>query len=155
LMVTEEGPKVLEYNVRFGDPEAQALLPRLKSDLAELLLNVVEGKVPSKLTWDPRPCVCVVLAAPGYPVKPKKGQVITGLEQVEKDENVVVFHAGTQRQDNQWVTSGGRVLNVVALGDNYQEAIDRAYQSVAKIQFEGMHYRKDIAARALTRPLAV
>ena len=154
LMITEDGPKVLEYNVRFGDPETQAVLPRLRTDLAELLFAASRGDLRNiRLSWDPRPCVCVVLAAPGYPENPVTGQMIRGLERLANQPDVQVFHAGTTRQQDQWVTAGGRVLNLVATGDSFRAAIARAYEAVEQIQFDGMQYRRDIGARAAAREL--
>jgi len=152
LMITADGPKVLEYNVRFGDPETQAILPRLRSDLAGVLLAAARGELGTiALEWDPRPCVCVVLAAAGYPGKPVTGQTIAGFEAAAARPDTYLFHAGTRRQDGRWVTAGGRVLNVVALGATLSEAIRRAYEAVGGIHFEGMQYRRDIGARALAR----
>ncbi len=151
IMVTEDGPKVLEYNVRFGDPECQAVLPKLKSDFLEVAHAIAKSDISSlNLEWDERDCVCVVLASGGYPGKYEKRKVITGIEEAEK-EGTVVFHAGTKKEENNVVTSGGRVLNVVGLGHGIEQAIDSAYKGVAKINFEGMFYRKDIAYRALNR----
>jgi len=155
LMITEDGPKVLEYNVRFGDPETQAILPRLRSDLVPLLLAAAEGRLRDvALQWDPRPCVCVVLASAGYPGTrgpSTDGQVMAGIEAAMARPDTCVFHAGTYRQGDQWVTAGGRVLNVVALGTTYQAAIRRAYEAVADVHFAGMQYRRDIGTRALSR----
>ncbi len=158
IMITKEGPKVLEFNVRFGDPETQAILPCLNSDLIEVMLAATEGTLNkftkfSRLNWDKRFCVCVVLASGGYPGEYEKGKVISGLEEVEKMEGVVVFHAGTKSQvangKSQIVTNGGRVLGVTGLGSGIKEAIGRTYRTVENIHFEGMHYRRDIGARAL------
>ena len=149
LMITADGPKVLEYNVRFGDPETQAILPRLRSDLADALLAAAEGSLAGvSLAWDPRPCVCLVLAARGYPEQPETGDAITGLEAAARLPDVQVFHAGTRRDGVRWLTAGGRVLNVVALGRDYAEAIGRAYEAADQIQFEGKQCRRDIGARA-------
>jgi len=151
IMVTEDGPKVLEYNVRFGDPETQVILPRIKSDLAEILMATATGNLAGKkLEWDEKEYVCVVLASGGYPGKYEKGKEITGLMDAEK-EGVLVFHAGTKLRSGKIVTSGGRVLNVVANGKNIKEAINNVYRAVKKISFEGMHYRRDIAARGVGR----
>ncbi|MFH1421425.1 MAG: phosphoribosylamine--glycine ligase [Planctomycetota bacterium] len=152
LMITDEGPKVLEYNVRFGDPETQPLLVRLKSDLVQLLQRTVEGKLEkAEIEWDKHPAVCVVLASGGYPAEYKKGFEISGLDNVQKIKDVVVFHAGTSFSGNKIVTSGGRVLGVTATGKTIEEARNLAYKAVSEIHFEGMHYRKDIAERALLR----
>ncbi|MFO1520039.1 MAG: phosphoribosylamine--glycine ligase [bacterium] len=150
LMIENEVPSLLEYNVRFGDPECQAILPRMKSDLVELMMAVVEGSLsPEKLQWYERSCVCIVLAAEGYPNSPRKGDVIEGIEDAAKLKDVTVFHAGTAKKDGQWVTNGGRVLGVTALGDTLQLAIDQAYAAVKKIHWKGMHYRKDIGKKGL------
>ncbi|MFC1703293.1 phosphoribosylamine--glycine ligase [Candidatus Omnitrophota bacterium] len=152
LMITKEGPKVLEFNVRFGDPETQAILPRLQSDLVEVILASIDGNLDNvTLEWDKRACVCVVMASGGYPGSYEKGKVITGLDQAKKIDDVIVFHAGTQRQNDTVVTSGGRVLGVTGLGNGIKEAIDATYQAVEKINFEKRHYRKDIGFRALSR----
>ena len=151
IMMTEDGPKVLEYNVRFGDPETQVVLPRLRSDLAVLLMAAAEGDLSGiKLEWDERDYVCVVLSSGGYPGSYEKGKAISGIEEAE-EEGALVFHAGTSIEDGQLVTSGGRVLNVVGMGSGIKEAIENAYKGVDKIKFEGMHYRKDIGHRALSR----
>ncbi|MBI4227650.1 MAG: phosphoribosylamine--glycine ligase [Candidatus Omnitrophica bacterium] len=153
LMITKDGPKVLEYNVRFGDPETQAIAPRLTSDLATLLLAAATGQLAGvSLAWDPRPCVCVVLAASGYPEKPRTGDVITGIEEAAAMPDVQIFHAGTKRAGDRWVTAGGRVLNVVALGRDHPEAIGRAYEAAGRIQFDGKQCRRDIGARAVASP---
>ena len=150
LMMTADGPQVLEYNVRFGDPETQAILPRLTSDLVEALVAAAEGRLEGlSLAWDPRPCVCVVLAARGYPEKSETGQAITGLDAAARVPDVQLFHAGTRRDGARWVTAGGRVLNVVALGRDYAEAIGRAYAAADQIHFEGKQCRRDIGARAI------
>lgn len=148
LMVRDGSVKVLEYNARFGDPETQPLLFRMKSDLAPLLLACVDGDL-DKLTieWDDRPAVCVVLASGGYPEKYEKGKIITGL--APTPENVVVFHAGTQLKNGETVTSGGRVLGVTAKGISIPAAIDRAYEAVERISFPGAFYRRDIGRKAL------
>ena len=151
LMLTSEGPKVLEYNCRFGDPEAQPLLMRMKTDLADVLEAVVDQRLEElgPIEWDPRPAVCVVLASGGYPGSYTKGFPISGLEAAEAMEDVVVFHAGTARRGSSIVTNGGRVLGVTALGSDLRNAIDRCYEAVGKIHFEGAYCRKDIAAKAL------
>ena len=147
LMITSEGPKVLEFNVRLGDPEAQPILMRVKNDFLRTLLEFYEGKEVS-IEEDPRWSLDVVLASKGYPEKPEKGKVIEGLEEVEKLSDVVVFHAGTTLKDGKVVTNGGRVLNVCAYGSTLKEAKDRAYEAVSRIHFEGMQYRKDIGDKA-------
>ena len=157
IMITKDGPKVLEFNVRFGDPENQAIMPRLKSDLVEVMLATTEGKLSyfKALDWDNRACVCVVCASGGYPGDYEKGKEIFGLDEVAKMKDIVVFHAGTKElknprtQEQKIVTNGGRVLGVTGLGNTIKEAIDRTYRAVEKINFEGMHYRRDIGQRAL------
>ncbi len=167
IMLTKEGPKVLEFNVRFGDPETQAMLPRLKSDLLEVMLATAEGKLAKVvraggLDWDARPCVCVVCASKGYPGNYEKGKEIFGLEEAAKIKDAVVFHAGTKQTPNtpprrqagkhqtpKFITNGGRVLGVTGLGATVKEAIDNTYQAVGKISFEGMYYRNDIGRKAL------
>ncbi|MDD5097433.1 MAG: phosphoribosylamine--glycine ligase [Candidatus Omnitrophica bacterium] len=150
VMLTKDGPKALEFNVRFGDPETQAILPRLKSDLLEVMLATSEGKLSriKNLDWDTRACVCVVCAASGYPGNYAKDKEISGLDQVAKLDDVVVFHAGTKKSGNKILTSGGRVLGVTGLGNSIKEAINKAYAAVEKINFEDMHFRKDIGKRA-------
>jgi phosphoribosylamine--glycine ligase len=152
LMVTNQGPKVLEYNVRFGDPECQPLIMRLESDLAELLLAAVDGKLDeiSPPRWDPRSAVCVVMAAEGYPGAYEKGKPIRGLEDAAALPDVKVFHAGTSSlADGTVVTSGGRVLGVTALGNSISNAKLQAYAAVKKIRWEGAWCRKDISDKAL------
>ena len=151
LMLTAEGPKVLEFNVRFGDPEAQAILPRLKTDLLELFLAAVKGdldKVP--LVWDRSHSACVVLASAGYPGKYDVGRTITGLDKVKDLPDTWVFHAGTRKNGSRIVTSGGRILSVVGLGSTLEAALGRAYQAADQIQFEGKQFRRDIGAHALS-----
>jgi len=162
IMITKDGPKVLEFNVRFGDPETQAILPRLKSDLLEAMLATTERKLNKLvnlggLSWDSRACVCVVCASGGYPGEYEKGKEISGLEETKKMEDVVVFHAGTKKVSKcqsikvsgKYITNGGRVLGVTGLGNTIKEAIDKTYQAVEKIHFEGMQYRKDIGKKAI------
>lgn len=150
LMITKDGPKLLEYNVRFGDPETQVVLPRLKSDLIEVSLACLEGRLAEiSLEWDKQACVCVVLASGGYPGEYRKGLEISGLKEAAKLKDVLIFHAGTKRKGEKILTSGGRVLGVTALGETIKEAIDNSYQAAARIRFEAMHYRKDIGWRAL------
>ena len=151
IMITDSGIKVLEFNVRFGDPETQAILPRLKTDLVDLLMATARGDLRGmQLEWDDRDCIAVVLAAGGYPGEYKKGQKITGIEDAQK-EGTIVFHAGTKVQDGELVTSGGRVLSVVGMGNDIKEAIKNTYAGVEKIHFEGMTCRSDIAYRAVKR----
>jgi phosphoribosylamine--glycine ligase len=150
LMMTAGGPRVLEFNVRFGDPETQPILMRLKSDLLEVLLATCEGTLDDvTLKWDPRPAVCVVMASGGYPNDYEKGKRITGLDDVRELEDVIVFHAGTKEQDGDIVTSGGRVLGVTALGKTIGDAKATAYKAVDKITFEGAYCRRDIADKAI------
>ncbi|WP_038047292.1 phosphoribosylamine--glycine ligase [Thermus caliditerrae] len=149
LMLTREGPKVLEFNARFGDPEAQALLPLLHNDLVELALRVAEGRLRgTELAWREGASACVVLAAPGYPESPKRG---IPLHVPEPPEEVLVFHAGTRREGGALVSAGGRVLNVVGLGRDLKEALDRAYAYVGQVGFPGALYRRDIGQKALRR----
>ncbi|MBC7292726.1 MAG: phosphoribosylamine--glycine ligase, partial [Thermoleophilia bacterium] len=149
LMLTGSGPKVLEFNCRFGDPETQALLPRLRSDLLTLLWRAARGEsLPASLEWTPGPAVGVVMASRGYPASSSKGDVITGLEIAEALPGVQVFHAGTAFQDGQIVTAGGRVLTVTAVGDTFAEARKRAYDGVRAINFASAQFRSDIALRA-------
>lgn len=147
LMLTETGPQVLEYNVRFGDPEAQPVLMRLKSDLAEILLAAAEGRLDQiePLEWDERPAVCVVMASDGYPASYEKGRPITGIANADAEEDVKVFHAGTKLIDGEPHNNGGRVLGVTALGDNIFDAKRRAYEAVRKIRWDGAWCRKDIS----------
>lgn len=150
LMLTSGGPRVLEFNVRFGDPETQPILMRLKSDLLQVLLAVCDGRLDQvDLEWDRRPTVCVVMASAGYPGDYEKGKKITGLDDARKMKDVVVFHAGTKRQDGDVVTNGGRVLGVTAIGDTIADAKKRAYETVALIKFDGAYYRRDIADKAI------
>lgn len=151
LMLTNQGPKVLEYNVRFGDPECQPLLMRLKSDLLDLLEATVDGRLDAiePLVWDPRPAVCVVMASEGYPGKYQTGRPIRGLEQAAKVPDVKVFHAGTATAAGQVITNGGRVLGVTALGSNVAAAKLQAYTAVKAIRWDGAWCRKDISDRAI------
>jgi phosphoribosylamine--glycine ligase len=151
LMITDKGPMVMEYNVRFGDPEMQAVLPRMKTDVAELLMATAESDLAGKtIEWEEGACVCVVLASSGYPGNHEKGKEIYGICEAEKD-GVLVFHAGTAESGGKIVTFGGRVLNVVGTGKDIKEAIDKVYAAIPKINFEGMFYRRDIGYRALER----
>ena len=150
LMITPGGPKVLEYNVRFGDPEAQVLLTRLKGDWLDVFLCAAEGRLDeAEFAWDPRPAVCVVMASKGYPAKAQTGVPIAGLDQDLED--TVVFHGGTARDGDRVVSAGGRVLGVTAFGETIAAARDRAYARVETIRFPGVHYRSDIARKALDR----
>ena len=149
LMITDEGPMVLEFNVRFGDPEAQAILPRMKNDLAEILQSSCEGHLEKvKMDWDKRSCVCVVMTSGGYPGEYETGKEIKGLDGI-KDAHTIVFHAGTKKKDNKITTAGGRVLGVTSLGDDIEQAIERVYNAVEKIKFDRCFFRRDIGAKAL------
>lgn len=151
FMLTPQGPKVLEFNARFGDPETQVVLPRLEGDLVDIMLAVAEGRPEDiELSWSDKWAVSVVLASAGYPGSYEKGKVILGVEDAEAMDEVIVFHAGTAKNpDGELITAGGRVLNVVALGDTFEEARDRAYEACELIKFEGVQYRSDIGKRAL------
>jgi phosphoribosylamine--glycine ligase len=149
LMLTADGPKVLEFNCRFGDPETQAILPRLESDLLELLWAAARGdKLPEAVAWRPGSAVGVVMASRGYPASSSKGDLIAGLREASGVDGVKVFHAGTALSDSRVVTAGGRVLTVTGLGVTFAEARARAYQGVAAIAFDGEQHRSDIALRA-------
>jgi phosphoribosylamine--glycine ligase len=149
LMITRDGPKVLEFNARFGDPECQPIMMRLKSDLVELMEAVISGKLHEvKAEWHEDPAVCVVLTAGGYPGAYDKGKEIRGLDNLRDWASGFVFHAGTDKQNSRWVTSGGRVLGVTAYGKDIRAAVENAYQAVGEISWDGMHYRKDIGRRA-------
>jgi phosphoribosylamine--glycine ligase len=151
LMLTVDGPIVLEFNVRFGDPEAQAILPRLQNDIVEVMLAACEGRLNRvKLSWDKRACVCVVISSGGYPGKYESGKLISGLDAASAEPNAIVFHAGTEKRKDGIYTAGGRVLGVVGLGDTVQQAIDKAYHAVEKIKFDHCFFRRDIGAKALT-----
>ena len=152
LMIAEGKPKVLEFNARFGDPENQAVIPRLKSDIVPVMQACIDGTLDKvRLEWADGPAVCVVMASGGYPVKYEKGKVISGLEVAGAMENVIVFHAGTARKGNDIITNGGRVLGVTALGSDIEDAISRAYEAVEKISFEKAYFRRDIGRKALER----
>ena len=177
LMIDDGQPFVLEFNVRFGDPETQAVLPKLKSDLVEIMIASIEGRLDrvGSLDWDERSCIAVVLASGGYPGSYDKGKEIKGLEKLEDREDIIVFHAGTKTVHSlprkasrktlsrdrlprgeesavhRFITSGGRVLNVVGLGNGLKEARDKAYKTIGEISFEGMSYRKDIGNRVFER----
>ena len=149
LMITPKGPKVIEYNCRFGDPETQVVLPRLKTDIVDIF-EAIDNETLSDLDveWSDDACACVIMASGGYPKSYPKGIEITGLSNGQLD-GVTVYHAGTKLQDNELVTSGGRVLGVTALGDTLENALKKSYDAVEKIHFEGAHYRRDIGKRAL------
>jgi phosphoribosylamine--glycine ligase len=152
LMIRDGKAKVLEFNARFGDPETQPLLMRMKSDLISVLEGTVKGELSNlKVEWEDRSTVCVVMASGGYPGPYEKGKVISGLERAAQVPETVVFHAGTALKDGKVVTSGGRVLGVTALGKGIREAIDRAYEAATKISWEGAYFRKDIGQKALQR----
>ena len=149
LMITSQGPRVLEFNCRFGDPETQVLLPRMKSDLLPLLESTIDGKINTcAVEWDPRAAVTVVLASAGYPGRYETGKSISGLDDAAKLEGVQIFHAGTKRANGEIRTAGGRVLAVSALGSTIKEARERAYEAVSRIQFENCKFRRDIALSA-------
>lgn len=152
IILTKHGPQTLEFNVRFGDPETQAILPRLKSDLVEVMLATCEGKLSKikSLSWDSRACVCVVCAAGGYPGDYAKDKEISGLGEAARLADVVVFHAGTKKVGDKILTSGGRVLGVTGLGATIKEALNKTYQAMNKIKFEGMHFRRDIGEKAVS-----
>lgn len=150
LMITKEGPKVIEFNARFGDPETQVILPLLETDLVDICEAVIEGTLDQQMiTWDDGAAVCVVMASGGYPGNFEKGKEITGLKDADSMPGVMTFHAGTANADGRLVTAGGRVLGVTACGNSIAGAIERAYLGVEKIQFSGRHYRTDIGQRAL------
>ena len=151
LMITSEGPKVVEFNARFGDPETQVVLPLLESDLGEIMLACVNGTLADmQIKWSDKAAVCVVMSAGGYPAKYNKGDEITGLDKA-KDAGLLVFHAGTAKKDDKIVTNGGRVLGVVDIGDDIKSAVDKVYQNIDLIKFDNVYYRKDIAHRAFNR----
>lgn len=148
LMLTQNGPKVLEYNARFGDPETQVILTRLESDLVEIFEALTDGTLDRiRVRWSPNVSVCVVLTAKGYPATYESGQPIRGIEQAEAENGVVVFHAGTVLRDGELVSAGGRVLGVTATGRDFQQARDHAYEAVSRIRFGGMHCRMDIGLK--------
>jgi phosphoribosylamine--glycine ligase len=152
-MLTCSGPKVIEFNVRFGDPEAQVVIPMIDDALAGVLADAAEGSLrTTALKSSAQPHVGVVLASEGYPGTVATGRVISGLDAAGALDGVQVFHAGTEKRDGRFVTAGGRVLTVVGAGPTYPDAIDRAYAGVAAISFEGMHCRRDIGRKALAPP---
>jgi len=151
MMLTAAGPKVLEFNCRFGDPETQVLMMRLRTDVAEVMLAVAEGRLDRiDLQWDPRPAMCVIASSKGYPGAYPTGLEITGIENADALPDVKVFHGGTKRDGSKILTDGGRVLGVTALGNTLAEAQKLAYRAMEMIHFEGIHYRRDIGARALS-----
>jgi phosphoribosylamine--glycine ligase len=150
LMITKDGPSVIEYNCRFGDPETQVVLPRLKTDFVNVCMAVAKGELSRlRIEWDDRPAASIVLASKGYPGSYPKGMEITGLADAAKTTNVHVFHAGTAKKEGKVVTAGGRVLCVTGVGKTIQDALKAAYQGVSLIHFEGAQFRKDIGWRAL------
>jgi phosphoribosylamine--glycine ligase len=153
MITPDRGIKVLEFNVRFGDPEAQVLLPRLRSDLFPLLYEAARGNLAATAPpeWSSHTAVCVVLASQGYPGDYEKDKEIRGLEKAQEMENAVVFHAGTAFKDNRTVTAGGRVLGLTAWGASLKESLEKAYQMAQIIEFDGKYYRRDIGHRALLR----
>src|SRR6516164_9809219 len=145
LMLTNEGPRVLEFNCRFGDPETQVLLPRLKTDLVDLIEATIEGRLDAVTAeWDIRAAVCIVMASSGYPNRYETGKRIVGLENAERMDGVTVFHAGTQRTGDRVLTTGGRVIGITAMGVTVPDARETAYQAVGKVQFDGSYFRRDI-----------
>ncbi len=152
LIMTAQGPQVLEFNCRFGDPESQAQLPLMKTDLVDILLAICDQRLKeATVEEENKAAVCVVMASQGYPGAYEKGKQITGLKQAEEMEGIVVFHAGTKLDEGKIVTNGGRVLGVTAVAEDIPAAVNRAYQAVERIRFQGAHYRKDIGFRALAR----
>jgi phosphoribosylamine---glycine ligase len=150
LMITEAGPKVLEFNARFGDPETQVIMARMRTDIVPILQQCASGTLgETRIEWAKEPAVCVVLTSRGYPDEPDTGQAISGLDALKDWKDVVVYHAATKREDGVVKTVGGRVLGVTALGANLESAIARAYEAIGHVSFDGMLYRKDIGARAL------
>ena len=151
-MITSNGPKVLEFNVRFGDPETQVILMRMKSDLVPLLLTTAKTNLEDvEIEWHDCASICVVMASNGYPDDYEKGLPISGLEALKGLDNVQVFHAGTSLKDGKVVTNGGRVLGVTTVGKDLQEAQKNVYEAIQKVSFNGAHYRRDIGAKALYR----
>ncbi len=148
LMIKNGEPYLLEYNCRFGDPETQVILPRLEEDLVPLLLKCASGNLGEvKLSWDNSSCVCVVIASGGYPGSSSKGDIIDGLDELEKDDEIVIFHAGTKRRGRDIVTNGGRVLGVAAKAPSFKESRQKVYSAIKNIKFNGMQYRKDIGLK--------
>ena len=152
LMLTNLGVYVLEFNVRFGDPETQSILPRLKNDLLEIVIKSLKGELENyKMWWDEKKCICVVLASKGYPLKYEKGFEIKGLEKFKDTEDIIIFHAGTKKADSKFLTNGGRVLNVCALDKDFKSTYEKVYRAVKEIYFENMYYRTDIAKKVIDK----
>ena len=145
LMITPNGPKVIEYNARFGDPEAQVVLPRLDTDLVDICEAVIDEKLSDlDIKWKDGAAACVVIASGGYPVSYEKGKVISGLDENGQVDGAIVYHAGTKFEDGNFLTNGGRVLGVTAIADNLDNALEKAYNAVSQIKFDDMHFRTDI-----------
>jgi phosphoribosylamine--glycine ligase len=145
LMLTEEGPKVLEYNCRFGDPETQPQMVRMESDLVDILLSVIEGNASmTQIKWSPNPSACVVLASGGYPLAYEKGKKIEGLKEAREIPGITIFHAGTKYEGGEYYTNGGRVMGICASEETLAKSLEKTYEAIARISFEGMHFRKDI-----------
>ncbi|MCK4533114.1 phosphoribosylamine--glycine ligase, partial [bacterium] len=151
IIITKKGPKVLEFNVRFGDPETQVVLPLLKTDMLKVISAVIDKKLDKlELEWSERSCVCVVMTSKGYPGDYEKEKKISGLDKLKKIKDVVVFHSGTAfNSEKKLQTAGGRVLGVTALGNSLDKAINLSYQTIEKIKFDGMHYRNDIGKKGI------
>jgi phosphoribosylamine--glycine ligase len=150
LIITESGPRVIEFNCRMGDPEAQVVLPLLKTDLVDIIEAVFEGTLKDlEIELDNRAATCVVLASGGYPGEHETGFAISGLDEAEARDDVMVFHAGTSRDEWTTVTNGGRVLGVTAIGRDIRASVNRAYEAIGNIQFDNVYYRRDIGYRAL------
>ena len=148
LMITENGPKVIEYNARFGDPEAQVVLPLLKTDLMEIIDAIIDETLEElKIEWHDKAAACIVAASGGYPLSYQKGYEINGLQTLSADENIFVYHAGTRKENDSYYTNGGRVLGVTAIGQNLDTALSKAYSSIENISFTDMHYRRDIGKK--------
>ena len=148
LMMTDDGVKVIEYNCRFGDPETQVVLPRLKTDLVEIMLAVIDERLDEiNIEWDDNAAVCVVMASGGYPVSYEKGYEISGIDDANAMDNVIVFHAGTKLENGKYLNNGGRVLGVTAIDDNLDKAIKRAYEAVGKISWKDEFHRSDIGVK--------
>jgi phosphoribosylamine--glycine ligase len=149
-MITDEGPKVLEFNCRFGDPETQVVLPLIETDILEMFFSAIEGGIKNlKYSIKDLTAVCVILASAGYPDKYETGKEIKGLDELKKLSDIIVFHAGTKKVNNKILTDGGRVLGITAIGKEFETAIKNVYSAVELVKFEGMHYRKDIGKKAL------